>query len=156
MFSTTDNGCISDAIKLPIASTKVCHRSPSFGSGLLRSRTFCSVGCDCFESLSLSPSAFNNIVYSLQWCRSKWTRRFVVFLQYETEDKKKLTDCFVFHWSSIFTSGKTEVFPCAAFPRRVSNDSIIIWRHHFYNPAIKMCMRKYRCIDESIYRFIQI
>ena len=64
-FPTTDNGCISYVMKLPIDSTRVCHRSLSFVNGLLHSNIFCSVGCDCSESLFLSPSAFNNSVYLL-------------------------------------------------------------------------------------------
>ena len=62
-FSTTDNGCISHVMKLPIASTTVCHCSLSFGSGLTHSITFCSVGYNCSTSLSFSPSAFNNSAY---------------------------------------------------------------------------------------------
>ena len=56
-FSTTVNGWISHTMKLPIASTKVFHRSLSFGNGLPRSKTFHSVGCDSSTSLPFSPSA---------------------------------------------------------------------------------------------------
>ena len=87
-FSTTDNGCIAHVMKLPIASTKVCHCSLSFCSGLTCSKTFCSVGCDYSTSLSFSPSALNNTVYLLRWYHSNCTQRFVVFLQYKTSDKQ--------------------------------------------------------------------
>ena len=81
MFSTTDNGCISHVMKLPMASTKVCHHSLSFGSGLLHFKTFCGNSCDCSERLSLSHFVLAiTYYYLLQWCHSKCTLGFVLFL----------------------------------------------------------------------------
>ena len=86
-FSTTDHGCISHAIKLPIDSTKFCHHLLSFGSGLTCSITFFSVDYDCSTILSFSHSAlaiahihFDGVVTSAQ--------EDLLFLQYKTSDKQ--------------------------------------------------------------------
>ena len=116
-FSTTDNGCISHAMKLLIASIKVFHRLLSFGSGLTRSKTFSSICCDCSASLSFSSSTFNNSVYLLQWCYSKCTCRFVAFLQYETSDKQSRQAALSFTGVSSSLLKNQNVSTCGFYPQ---------------------------------------